>query len=649
MRSLLIPLALASLVPAAVRAQQPGDTVHLPPVVITATRLPTPANAAPEAVTVLEGTDLRAAGITTVAEALRDVPGAAIVQTGSFGGATSLFLRGGQSNYVKVLVDGVPVNQPGGSFDFANLTTDNVERIEVLRGPASVLYGSDAVTGVVQIVTRRGTGPRSADVSLSGGTYGSLNWGAELAGGSERASYSFATSALTTDGTYAFNNRYRNSIFSGLLHVAPDDRSDATLTLRYGDDVYHFPTSGGGVPKDRNQFNYGGGPALGLDVGHRLGDRVEARLLLASSEVEGGYDNRPDSTADSSVFRSLDNIRRSSADVRANVTVRSRTVVTTGVAVEQEHDRSLDVCATRFGDCSSPPVDTSRWNRAAYAQAVAEVARRISLTTGARLEDNQRFGTFVTYRLGAVLRVASNTRLRATAGNAFREPSFLENYSTGYAVGNPDLRPERSSSWEVAVEERVARGHVSLSATYFAQRFRDMIDYNPAAPFGTPNYANVAGASANGVELGIHAARLGPLWLGLSYTHLATNVTNTGFDSTSGATLAQGKPLIRRPEHSGRLDATYRGARGAVSLAVTYVGERWDQDFSTFPFPRVTLPPYARVDGAAQWDVVRRGTAPGLGVSARIENLLDHAYEEVKNFPARRRTVFVGARLGLAY
>src|SRR5437773_4891688 len=166
---------LASLATSGGLAAQGPDTVMLNPVVVTATRFPRSAAGVPAAVTVLPGVDLRAQGIHTVLEALRDVPGAAVVQTGSFGGQTSLFLRGGQSNYVKVLVDGVPVNQPGGSFDFANLTTDNVERIEVVRGPASVLYGSDAVTGVGQILTRRGIGVAGADASVWAGNYGTFD------------------------------------------------------------------------------------------------------------------------------------------------------------------------------------------------------------------------------------------------------------------------------------------------------------------------------------------------------------------------------------------------------------------------------------------------------------------------------------------
>jgi vitamin B12 transporter len=640
----VLPLVL----PVLLGGQQPADTVMLNPVVVTATRLPRSVDGVPAAVTVLRGVELRARGIHTVFEALRDVPGAAVVQTGSYGGQTSLFLRGGQSNYVKVLVDGVPVNQPGGSFDFANLTTDNIERIEVLRGPASVLYGSDAVTGVVQIFTRRGTGASRAEASVRAGTYGTLAWDAETSGGSRVAGYSVSISRFASDGMYAFNNQYHNTVFSGVARVAPDDRTDATLTLRYGDNAFHFPTNGAGVPLDHNQFGYGSGPTMGLDLGHYFTRRFEARLLLATNETNGGFDNRPDSTADNSRFQSLDDLRRSSADLRANLYVSSGAVVTVGAAVEQEHERSFNVCQSSFGDCSTLPIDSARWNAAVYAQAVTDAGDRIALTTGVRLEDNQRFGTYVTYRLGAVYRLAGGTRVRATAGTGFREPSFFENYSTGFTVGNPDLQPEHSRSWEVGLEQSLARDRARLSATFFDQRFVDMIDYNPSAAPGTPNYHNVAAADANGVELGVRLAPAGSASVAASYTYLRTEITNPGFDPSSGALLAAGQPLTRRPRHSARLDVGYRLAeRGTMSLALTYVGDRQDQDFSTFPFPRVTLPPYTRVDLAAQLDVLRpRGRAPGFALSGRVENLLDHHYEEVRNFPARGRSLLVGGRLG---
>ena len=646
MRRWLVACRL-TLVPGALASQAPTDTLDVTPVVVTATRLPTRVDAVTAAVTVLTGVELRALGLHTVFEALRDIPTAAVVQTGSFGGQTSLFLRGGQSNYVKVLVDGVPVNDPGGAFDFASLTTDNVERIEVVRGPGSVLYGSDAVTGVVQILTRRGIGVAGADASVWAGTYGTFDSDVRASGGGARASYSFAASRFTSGGTYAFNNHYSNTVASALVRVAPDDRTDATLSLRYDDHTYHFPTDGAGNPVDHNQYNYGSGPTIGLDLGHYFTPRIEARLLLTDHATRGGFDDRPDSAADSTLFHSLDRLRRAGADLRLNLHLPAGTVLTAGTAVEQEYDASSNVCQTSFGDCSSPPIDTSRWNGAMYGQAVADVARRVSLTAGVRLEDNQRFGTYATYRVGAVYRVARGTRIRAGAGTGFREPTFFENFATGFSVGNPNLRPEHSRSWEVGVEQAI-HDRATLAATVFEQHFVDMIDYNPSAPSGTPNYANVGGAVASGVELTV-GLPLRLLSLAATYTYLHTDVTNPGFDATPGAALAPGQPLLRRPRHSARVSAAHGfPRRGSVTLTVAYVGARADQDFSTFPFPRVTLPSYTRVDAAGECDLVKaRGSRPGLTLSGRVENLLDQRHDEVKNFPARRRTLLFGGRLTL--
>lgn len=639
------------VLPVVLVAQQPGDTALLKPVVVTATRIPTPADLVPVAITVISGAELREQGVLTVFDALRAVPGAAVVQTGSFGGQTSLFLRGGQSDYVKVLVDGVPVNQPGGAFDFANLSPDNIDRIEVLRGPASVLYGSDAVTGVVQIFTRRGIGTARAEASVRGGTYGTLIEDAQASGGSEAASYSVAVSRFTSDGVYAFNNHYGSTVVSGLVQVAPDDRTDATVSIRYDDNVYHFPTNGAGTPVDHNQFNYESGPTVGLDVGRALTQRLEARLLLALNESDGGFDNRPDSAGDTLGFygdQSLDHLRRASADLRADLRLGGATMLTGGGAFELESERSFDASQSQFGNATDQ-VAVRRRNAAYYAQAVTDVAGRVALTAGVRLEDNERFGTFVTYRVGAAYRLATGTRLRASAGNGFREPSFFENYATGFVTGNPNLRPEHSRSWEVGVEQALAAGRATLSAGFFDQRFVDLIDYNPSALAGAPNYANVAGATANGVELGVRLVPLGPITLEACYTYLHTAVTNPGFDSSSGAGLAAGQPLTRRPRDSARLDVGYRARdRGTLSLAVTYVGDRADQDFSTFPFRRVTLPAYTRVDVAGVLDVLQpRVSVPGLALTARVENVFDRAYQEVRNFPARRRTLLFGGRMRL--
>ena len=198
--------------------------------VVTATRLPTAAGAATLSTTVISGDDLRARGVSTVLEALRETPSVAVVEGGSFGQQTSIFLRGGQSNYTQVLVDGVVVNDPGGAIDIANLTTDNIDRIEIVRGPASVLYGANAVTGVIQIFTRRGQGPAQLNAWARGGTYGTHEGEISALGGSEKVAYSLSAAQHNTDGIYEVNSAARNGTYSGRLRFTPDTRSDVSVT-----------------------------------------------------------------------------------------------------------------------------------------------------------------------------------------------------------------------------------------------------------------------------------------------------------------------------------------------------------------------------------------------------------------------------------
>ncbi len=252
------------------------DTVVLKPVVVTATRVPVPADAVTAAVTVIKGETLRKRGIRTVAEALRETLGANVVESNGAGSQTSLFLRGGESDYVKVLLDGVSLNQPGGAYTFAHLTTDDVERIEIVRGPVSVLYGSDAVAGVVQIFTRTGVGgvvPR-VDLEAGGGSYGESRFGATVTGGTTRFAYSLGASRFASDGIYSVNNSYRNEVVTARIRWEPDARSDASITARHGDAVFHYPTDGAGRVVDANQFATDRGPAVSVELGRHVTSRL---------------------------------------------------------------------------------------------------------------------------------------------------------------------------------------------------------------------------------------------------------------------------------------------------------------------------------------------------------------------------------------
>lgn len=623
---------LALIVLSAPISAQSRDTVHLSPLVVTATRIPTPADVVPAAVTILSGDSLRARGIRTVAQALRLVPGAAVVTTSGFGSQTSLFLRGGESDFVKVLVDGVPQNAPGGAYDFSHLTTDNVDRIEVVRGPASVLYGSDAVTGVIQVFTRRGEGAPNASIGVQGGTYGTAAVDIAASGGGRAVGYAIGLSRLSSNGIYPFNNAYRNSGVSVRLHARPDERTDASLALRYDDDLYHFPTDFTGVPTYQHQHQSTRGPSVALDIGHWLSSSVETRMTFDLRRDEYQYALAPNGPTDTTTFAysSTDWTTRRGAGVRADIHLPNTDVATVGTEYEHEAMTGATTGQPRLRD-----------NGAFYGQIAGGVARRVSYTLGARLEDNQRFGNYLTYRAGASVLVVTATRIRASIGTGFKEPSFFQNYATGFVVGNPALRPEHSFSWEVGVDRTVAGA--SLRATYFDERFRDLIDYTPSDPI---NYHNVPAADANGVELSAAAPIGRGFGASASYTYTRTRVVSGGADSSAAALFLPGQTLVRRPAHEAQLSVDYAGYRGVASFSASYVGRRADEDYASGT--RVTLGAYLRVDLSAEIPVVRgRGGRPGFTLTARAENLLNARYEQIRNYPAPARTILFGGRFGI--
>lgn len=637
-RGLAFPLPLLAVLlgPAALGAQEAGDTASLPEIVVTATRYPVAPDSVASTVTVLRGDDLRAQGIHFVGEALRQVPGAHLAQGGPYGAAASLFVRGGESDYVKVLVDGVPVNQPGGFYDFASLTTDNIERIEVLRGPGSVLYGSDAISGVIQIITRQGGGGLGIDAAGEGGSFGTARWEASALGGADALGWSASLSRLTTDGTYDFNNEYRNTVASGRVRALAGRRTTLSLTGRFHDAKYNFPTDFTGVPVDHNQFTTDRTSAFALDLGHRFSGRVEGQLLLGRSDIETGSENPADPPPGPALASSdHTSVDRTSADARVRLGLPKGIQGLAGATFEAQRQNVTNA------------FRESRDNWGLYAQATMLPLPRLQLTAGGRLDQNEKFGSFWTYRAAALAFASPATRIRASIGTGFKEPGFFENFDSPFSVGNPDLRPERSFSVEGGVEQELARGAVGVSVTAFAQRFRDLIQYTflPPAPGGA-NYFNVAAADANGVEATLSFQPSGPVKGSVSYTRLASKVTDAGFESGDAATFVEGERLLRRPEDAltVRLESALAG-RARLGALLSWVGSRDDIRFGQFPEPnrRVELPAYTTLDLSGAFTVLpRRRGAPSLDVTARVENLLDERYEQAVAFPARGRGVFVG-------
>lgn len=634
--SAVLLAALLAATPSSARSQ--GIPLELEGFVITASPVPRAVGEIARSVTVLEGSALRAGGLSSVADALAGVPGLDVVRGGSFGAATSVFLRGGESDYVLVLVDGVRVNQPGGSFDFAGLTLANVERIEIVRGPASALYGSDAMAGVIQIITRTGRGAPKGELSMRGGSFGRREGSVRIEGGGASSGWSLALERLRADGVLPRNNGFANTVLSANVRLAPDADTRAGVAIRLADRTYHFPTDGSGAVTDDNAFTYGDEASVAVTAARRVSGKVDLRGGVTLAQTDGGTEDGADSPGDTLGywgFTSLDHVRRATADVRADVRL-GRVTGSFGAELERQEQRSFSESLSQWGN-STGQSENTRDNRAGYAHLVG-LAGPLSFAGGVRLEDNQRFGRFASWNAETAWRAGASTRVRASAGRGVKEPTFYENFATGWVRGNPDLRPETTRSLEVGLDQTLAGGRVALRATAFTQRFRDLIQYLaiPASPTA-PNFANVAAARSRGLEVG-GEARIGPLSAGADWTWLATEIVDAT-DEGDGADFVEGMRLLRRPSHAVGLHGSLVTGRASIRADMRVVGERDDRDFSVWPSRRVTLPRYTVLDLGVE------APAGPVTLDLRAENLLDERYEEVKGFRAPGRGVYLGARV----
>jgi len=628
------------------------DTATLNTVVVSATKTPVSRSSLTQAVTVITGDEIRARGITRVSDALRGVPGANVVQNGSTGSVNTLFLRGGESRYTKVLIDGVAVNAPGGFFDFSHLTTDNVERIEIVRGPASVLFGADAISGIIQIFTRQGRGPLSLSAEGRAGTYDTREGTVDVGGSARRARFSLGGGARRTDGNLGFNNQYYNGTLSGSAGIAPREGSDILLSGRYSAAEFHYPTDYTGAPVDSNAYRVQHRLTIGLDSKARLAQSTTARLLLGTNEVS-------DLTEDVFTPFSLQEVlpdrhsallsrnKRRSAEASLIFTLPESSTLNIGGEYVDESETSTNAEGPVGGPATpASRFDAQRHNAAFYSELNATSGSGGSLTLAARRDDNSDYDARTTWRAGTSVPAGESSRLRASIGTAFSAPAFNQIRPTLYTTGSPNLKPEHSRSWEVGVEQTLAEGLMKLSGSYFNQRFRDLIQFVAGGP---PNflggYANLTEAESNGYELELIVTPVTEWSAVASYTEAKPRVTRVSEDYAGE--LAPGDPLIRRPMRSANGALTWaRRNSGSMSVIATYIGERPDIDFAQFPSPTVTLPAYTKLDIAGSVDLLKSAAGRSrLGLTFRVDNALDRNYEDVLHFPAPGRTFLLGARL----
>ena len=602
-------------------------------VIVTGQSVPTPAQqtTAPTDVISRETIDNRQA--VSLPELLEFSPGIAVGRTGPFGGSTSIFLNGGNSNFTKVLVDGTPINPPGSAVDFSSLTTENIDKVEIVRGAESAIYGSDAVSGVIQLFTHRGeTRIPAFSVYSEGGNFSSGRGGADLSGVLGKFDYSGAASYFHTDGQGP-NDYFVNRTLSGNFGYSFSDSNQLHVSLRNN-------TSDAGIPGATLQ----GPPDLFQGYGQKIfsanarwefasGSHWHHQLIGTDSYTRQRSFANP---GDTFPFDSVLSFNRAAINAQSSYVTRNF-IATAGYQYEVENAGINFVL----------PGHLRRNNQAGYLDFRYTPVSRLTLDFGGRVEANGNFGTRVVPRIGGsyALRYGKgffgDTRYHAFYGQGIKEPRFDQTFGTDPCFpGNPDLKPEASKGWTTGFDQKLASDRWRLSADYFYTRFYDIVSFasggsTSSCPFGTGTFFNTDLAIARGTNVTSEFRFSKWLFLNGNYTYDNSRVLKS--PNTFDPSLEPGNHLVRRPVNSGSFGLNIAYARVNWNFIGYFTGARTDSNFID---PQPTKDPgYARFDMAVKYNVTR-----GLFVTARAINLFDKQYQDAFGYPALGRYYMLGLR-----
>ncbi len=608
-------------------------------VVVTAQALPLDADSSPAPVTILTRSEIDQRIATSLPDLLATQPGFSLGRTGPEGGSTSLFLDGGNSNYTKVLIDGAPANIPGGFIDFSTFTLDNVEKIEIVHGAESALYGSDAMDGVIQVFTHRGaTRIPEFTAFADGGNFSTGHGGAELSGLLGRFDYSAAVGDLETQGQGP-NDGFRNRTISGNFGWRFSHTARIGLALR--DNVSDAGTPGQTLYEPSN---------LCASLPTACEDNTRLHVFTANLHAEfttgDHWRHQLDGAESYNRQSNFDPTFPSFFQYNRFIFIGQSAYQIKGVAVAAGYQYEVEN--------GFIGVHTRRNNQAGFLDAQWQPIARLTLNAGARAEDNASFGTRVVPRVGAAyaLRIAhgvfGDTRLRASYGQGIVEPRFDQSFGTDPCFpGNPSLSPEQSRTVHAGVDQKLAADRVRIMIDYFDGQFRNIISFGsliappPGCPlsefntFGAGTFFNTDLARARGGNLSTETRITRWLTAAGNYSYDPTRVlaAPNAFDPSQIA----GNRLIRRPVNSGNLmlNATFRRMNWNVSGYFT--GRRTDSDFRGLGFH--SNPGYARFDLAASYRFTH-----GFSFYGHIANLADKKYQDVLGYPALGREFRIGVK-----
>lgn len=614
-----------------------GQTKDIEETIVTASLLPIDPALVASSYTVIDREMLNNRAPLLVSDVLRNVPGMAVSRNGVLGSSTQVRVRGAEANHLLVLIDGVEANDPGqgDEFNWGTLTASNIERIEVVRGPQSALFGSDAVAGVVNIITREGSEPFSAGIFSEAGSFNTFNNGVNLAASNERFSVRLGASHLESDGdnisrTGDEEDGYENTTLNLKGHAKVTDNFTLTLTARQQDgenefDLTDFST---GLPGDADAYTefLSRNAGLTADIS-TLDGRWQHRLTARYGRNENDNFSYGASSGTNATTKNQ-------YQYLSSFNWAENTQLLTLLFEREEEDFEQRGTAQPWGD---PNQDRERDTDSVGAEYRGTFFDKLTFSASARFDDNSEFDSAETYKIEGAYQLTDTSRVRALWGTAVKNPTFSERFGffTNF-LGNPDLEPEESTSWELGLDQSLFDNKLMLSLTWFDAELEDEINgFVWSNDYFAYTAENMPGTSERqGLEIEATAEISDTVQLTASYTYT---------DSEQEDGFGGKEEELRRAEHLASLTLGWDiSDKLQLNLNAQYNGEQKDEFFPPYPQPSeiLTLDEYTLVNLNLNYRATDQ-----LAFYVKVENALDEDYEEVYGY----QTLGVGGYLGMRY
>jgi len=593
------------------------DTTHI---IITGTRLQSTTETTGSSVSVVSEQDIKDGQYQNAMDAIQQVAGVDVVQSGGPGGNASVFLRGANSEHTLILLDGIELNNPATTnraFNVANLTLENIERIEVIQGPQSTIYGSDAMGGVINLISKKAEQGVRTSLSSQAGSYnsytqvGNISYGSEkfeASTGITRQDLGSISSANASDGN-SEHDGYENTSISNRLRYIPISNLEATSTTRYTRTHTSLDNSGGVGGDDPSRILRNTEFFTRGDVSAHLVDKTLTPAAYISYTRHSLADNNgPDETSSDTINSSFggDIVTAGSRGTWNPVDYFSSVV---GYETQAERADSYYFSDGAYGPFEENLYGQEARTNSVYFETQSNYNRKLYFDAGVRHDNHSIFGGATTFKVAPAILIDEGTKLRGSVGTGFKAPSLVQLYSS---YGNPTLDAERSVGWDVGIDQQLINNRLAGSITFFRNHFDDLITFNPS----TFVLENITNSHTQGFEVASTADINERLSLRLAYTYTDTRNEDTG------------ESLLRRPRNKNALTVVYQPtSRWRSQLQWRVYSSRFDNDFSSYPPQRVSLGGYGLVDLALSYQL-----SGSVELFARVDNIFDKEYQEVLGY-----------------